>query len=95
MAKVFTNYQDLEKFHKELLRYIDELQRQLKSLQNETDYITSAAWKGEQAEKFKYVLDENIDSINKNIVRLTTLANNVDKAAKDLKIALSRKIGGK
>lgn len=90
--KLSTDYNALFKFAKELDKFCDYLQEDVSELQRETDYVTSYSWKGEQADEFQMVVNDNSDAIEKDINELRDLIEKIKESAEKLRIASGHKI---
>ncbi|MBP5216570.1 MAG: WXG100 family type VII secretion target [Bacilli bacterium] len=87
-----TDYHELERFANELERFCDSLEYDTKKLQNETDYVTESAWKGQQASEFQAVIAQNGELIQKDVRELRELVDKIRESAKLLRDARERKI---
>ena len=91
--KLSTDYNALFRFAKELDRFCDYLEGDVSDLKRETDYVCGYSWKGEQADEFSMVVNDNTDSIKKNIIELRELIDKIKDSAEKLRIASGHKIG--
>ena len=91
--KLATDYNELERFANELERFCDALEYDVRKLQNETDYVTDSAWRGQQATEFRDVIAQNGDYITKDVRELRELVDKIRASARLLRDARNRKIG--
>jgi len=94
MAEIQTNYNELLKFSHALKSFADEIEYQIKKLATETDSVTAYSWRGRQADEFSNVVHESKDEMEKQIIQLRDLAEAIEEKANELKLAISRKMGG-
>lgn len=87
-----TDYQALYDFEKALRKYCDELLYDTKTLVRETDGVVGSVWAGDQANRFKDLVDENTHAINKDVEELLRLADVIHEAAMKLEQARAKNI---
>ena len=90
--KLSTDYNALFKFAKELDKFCDYLQEDVNELKRETDDVCAYSWKGEQADEFQMVVNDNSYAIEKDIEELRDLIDKIKDSAEKLRIAAGHKI---
>lgn len=91
-ARLATDFNEMRRFANELERFCDALEFDTRKLRDETDFVTSSAWKGEQAEEFARVITDNGNDLVKDIRELRELIDKIRASANLLEAARNRKI---
>ena len=76
-----TDYKELYKFAKELNRFADELEYQMKKLVSETNSVTAYSWQGRQAENFSALINDSEKDLRTEIATLRELVLAINEKA--------------
>jgi uncharacterized protein YukE len=87
MSQIQTDFKELYRFSKELNRFADELEYQIKKLVNETNSVTAYSWQGRQADDFSALINDTERDLKKEIETLRELSIAIHEKARQLEAA--------